>query len=372
MKKIIFTALLAMPFCVFAQQKYIIQGTVTTIPEGTVLYLENIETGKIDSTTVKNNAFSFTGNVKNTNIGKLWKGDGGGYKKVPQVLMLPVALEAGKILIKENAGLQYASIEGTKTNNEYNAFYTLHKNSYNQIISLNAEFKNPAYSGDYKKQQELGDKQKKIRAELMQEQVNYAAKNPKSFLSVDWLNSLIHNMKQPDGYEAAFENLADNLKKTKQGIEVATFLESKNLTVGKKAPDVTINDINGVPVSIAQENKGKYLFLDFWASWCVPCRAENPYVLAAYNKFKNNNFTVLSISMDDNKERWLKAVAQDKLPWKQLSRLQAFFGEEALLYRVKAIPKNFLIDPSGTIVAMDLKGEALSKKLTEIFSKSKK
>jgi len=113
--------------------------------------------------------------------------------------------------------------------------------------------------------------------------------------------------------------------------------------------------------------KGKYVLLDFWASWCGPCRAENPNVLKAYNEFKDKNFDVFAVSLDDKKENWLKAVKDDAMPWTQVSDLKGWKNQAAGMYAITAIPQNFLINPDGKIVASNLRGEALVKKLKELI-----
>ncbi|MNR34251.1 Thiol-disulfide oxidoreductase ResA [compost metagenome] len=117
--------------------------------------------------------------------------------------------------------------------------------------------------------------------------------------------------------------------------------------------------------------KGKYVLLDFWASWCGPCRAENPHVLKAYNKFKDKNFDILAISLDEKKENWLKAVKDDAMPWTQVSDLLGWKNQAAGYYAITAIPQNFLIDPNGVIVAKNLRGDRLEKELAKFLEKTK-
>jgi thiol-disulfide isomerase/thioredoxin len=109
--------------------------------------------------------------------------------------------------------------------------------------------------------------------------------------------------------------------------------------------------------------RGKYVLVDFWASWCVPCRAENPHLLQAYEKLKDSRFDIVSISLDDKREWWLKAVEGDKLPWQQVSDLKGFKTEIALRFGITAIPQNFLLNPEGKIIAKDLRGEGLTQKI---------
>lgn len=136
--------------------------------------------------------------------------------------------------------------------------------------------------------------------------------------------------------------------------------------LNKPAPDLTMNDVNGKPVSIS-DFKGKYVLVDFWASWCGPCRQENPNVVAAYNRFKGKNFTILGVSLDEDKANWQKAIAQDNLSWNHMSDLKQWESAAVKTYGIDGIPFNVLIDPAGKIIASSLRGEELERKLGEVL-----
>ncbi|MEP7165922.1 MAG: TlpA disulfide reductase family protein [Ferruginibacter sp.] len=138
------------------------------------------------------------------------------------------------------------------------------------------------------------------------------------------------------------------------------------LQVGSMAPDFTINDVNNKPVSLSSL-KGKYVLVDFWASWCGPCRGENPNVVAAFNKYKDKNFTILGVSLDEDRSEWIKAIKEDGLSWRQLSDLKGMNSSVVSVYGIDGIPYNVLLDPRGKIIATALRGSDLDKKLSEVF-----
>lgn len=140
----------------------------------------------------------------------------------------------------------------------------------------------------------------------------------------------------------------------------------KEILIGDEAPDFTLNTPEGKAVKLS-DFKGKVVMLDFWASWCGPCRGENPNVVRAYKKYNSKGFEILSVSLDQSKQQWEKAIAADKLTWTHVSDLKGWKSAAASLYRVKGIPKTFLLDKEGKVIAADLRGEALHRKLAELF-----
>ena len=169
--------------------------------------------------------------------------------------------------------------------------------------------------------------------------------------------------------EPVFNQLPEKVRLSAEGVELKNRIDQAKITgIGSEAMDFTQNDTSGNPISLSSF-RGKYVLLDFWASWCGPCRAENPNVVRVYEKYRQKGFAILGVSLDkpNDKSKWLKAIHDDRLNWTQVSDLQYWNNAAARQYGVQSIPQNFLLDPQGRIISKNLRGDDLERKLAEIF-----
>ena len=275
--------------------------------------------------------------------------------------------EPGKISITGiGDSTQTYIVKGSAIHDEATAY----GNSIKDITDQQSELYKQLSKAEKKEQAELElvidslDNVEKKRAE------EYIAAHPSGYYSAHLVSSRADYGTDYSEVKRLFNLLDDNVKQSSLGTSLSERLDIlKRSALGTQIIDFTQNDTSGSAITFSSL-KGKYTLVDFWASWCGPCRAENPNLLAVYNKYKDKNFTVVGISLDDKGDRWKKAIVEDKMPWVQLSDLKGWKNELSTYYGIRGIPSNFLIDPAGKIIAKDLRGGSLHKKLEEILGSS--
>lgn len=378
MKKIYLLALIAISFvsCNQEPKGYKISGT-TDFEDGTRLILSlrdesNMTTGvkEIDTAVVLNGKFEIKGNVEDLDLYFLRE------EKTNQ--MISLILENVNIEIQlHKDSIQTSVVKGTFQNDElikFNKEFTNMQNSLQEFQTVNSEKMQAAIqNNDTVVSNQLKKEYFALRDKMEAFQGDYAKKNNKSFISVLIIKDLLNNPSvTPEEVSDMYNNLDAELKTNKHAKKIEEILENlSKLAVGKKAPDFSAKSPDGNEVSLKSSLGSKVTIIDFWASWCKPCRVENPNMVALYNEFKDSGLSIIGVSLDQEGklEEWKNAIAQDNLTWYHLSNLKFWQDPIAELYNVKSIPAIFVLDANGIIVAKDIRGEELKNKVKELISK---
>ncbi len=269
-------------------------------------------------------------------------------------------------VVGKSDDLMNAEITGSATHNDLAG--------YNKITKAQAEALRPLYTSYNEANKAKNTVEVKkletqidgLETEQMGAKMAYIKSILKSPVSAYILNSLAYSIEEPADLEKMVNGFDPSLADYKYVKMLKETVAKMKLTaVGQIAPDFTQNDPDGKPIKLS-DFRGQYLLVDFWASWCGPCRAENPNVVAAYNKFKGKKFTILGVSLDRDKAAWLKGIADDKLTWTHVSDVKYWDNEVAKLYGVRSIPANFLLDKTGKIVGKNLRGDKLEEALAKL------
>ncbi len=366
--------LIAITLSIISCQKnhdgYAITGNVANLESGNMIYVYQIDANSqpriIDSVAIENGKFSLDlANVDSPNL---------------SFLTLP-GYNGNVMFISENETISFemykdslhtSTISGGKENRVFTQ-YIDHLKGLNQPLmeirmKLNQEFTTTKDSASIVQLQQEEEalilRDIDFKKELVKE-------NPDAFTSVLAVTDMLSTGVPTTEVREYFEMLSQELKETSFGKNLKNNLDKISVTeIGSKAPQFSGPDPQGKELAL-NELLGKVTLIDFWAAWCKPCRDENPNIVRVYNKYRDQGFNVIGISLDrqDQKDRWIKAIEDDKLDWPQISNLQFWDEPIAQLYGIRAIPAAFILDENGVIVARDVRGPDLERVVEELLSK---
>jgi len=329
MNKIVLGLIPLILFTTTASAQFSLTGTTNGIADGTIIYLDNTLTDEeLDSIVVQNNTFTFTTKIENTPFRAILYTIDFSYFKILWLEDKPMTLVQGEKSFKDS------TISGSASED------------------LRQKFK---------KETKLLE-----REELLLKEIEFIKANSNSIVSANILN-VYKTFWGREKVIELFDLLNPELKASTYGKRINKYINlNKAPKIGEKYIDLAINDINNKNTKLS-DVKGKVTLLEFWASWCRACRVENPELVKTYEAYHPKGFEIYAVSLDSNKERWIKAIEKDNLNWTHVSDLEGKDGDATLLYGVSGIPDNFLIDENGKIVARNISGEKLKVKLMELL-----
>lgn len=342
-----------------SQDDFSINGHIKGLPDSTMVFISRPgqSSDVLATAYAKKGEFTLFGKISNEDVYQL---NFTGYPDQPDMFLTPVKLN----VTGDVKTLKKLVFTGSVAQEDYQK-YTSKFDALKEKLANLAGVINKTPDGA--KRDSLISVFEKHKQKVLDQVDSFVKAKPASPVTpfIIYVTSPVDNdIKNIEGRFNALEPVA---KETHYGREIAKLIASAKIGMeGTQAVEFTQNDTANNPVSLSSF-KGKYVLIDFWASWCGPCRNENPAVVAAFNEFKNKNFTILSVSLDQNKDKWKQAILADNLTWTHVSDLKYWQNDVAKLYHIQSIPANMLIDPNGKIIARNLRGRALHEALGKLL-----
>lgn len=361
-------------------QQYNIKGDISKVQDPVKTVIASYFMGndrKTDSLTVNNGSFTLKGSLSEPTRFSLrlivdsTEAAAKGITRRPAMArdFLTVYVDKGDVSVITVDSFSNSQVKGSKVHDEYMKVNAATKPLSDKQNEIAKEFTAAMKAKDTEAAKKFEDQLDDLDNEINKVKLDYARKNPNSPYAFFAVREGAGYSLDYDVVEPVFSLLPASVKGSVGGKAFADRLEiAKKTRVGQYAMDFTQNDTAGVAVSLSSL-RGKYLLIDFWASWCGPCRRENPNLVKVFQQYKDKGFSILGVSLDrpGQKERWMKAIYDDQLAWTQVSDLKFWDNDVAKQYGIQAIPQNYLLDPQGKIIAKGLRGEDLEKKLAEVL-----
>jgi len=372
-----FLSALLLPTVALAQTtpNFSFTGKIGSLNKPAMVYFDYMDNGasREDSVALVNGAFKFSGNISSNNAYARMALDHTGKGKghavyTGDVVYFYFGKEQFNMSSKDS--LQTATVTGSKVYNESEAYNKAIGGTIMAVTkTANMEFNagTPEQKKDTVFIKAVDQRFRKRMQDRTDKQFEFAKANPKSYFALVALSEAAGSKVDVAKVQPLFNALSKELRATDMGKELLQRIEANGLTaVGKTAPLFSQNNEVGKPVSLTSF-KGKVVLVEFWASWCGPCREENPNLVKQYKTYHDKGFEIISVSLDHVKQNWLEAIEKDGLEWTHVSDLKGWNNEVGRLYGVRAVPASFLVDADGKIIANGLRGEPLNEKLAEIF-----
>ena len=339
-----------------AQSGYKVTGTVEGMPDGKAI-IATVNGSSLDTLAkadVKNGSFEFTGNVSEPT--------GAYIMVIGQRGAIPFMLENANITV--NAGQAGLTVTGSEGQKIYDQFMAINATAQQEAMKLQQEYQ--AANGDQAKIQAIQEAYAKLMTDAQAKETELINANPDSYVSTFVIVSGMGQMEY-EQLKERYNLLGEKAKASAQGKAIAAQIAKLESTaIGQIAPNFTITTPEGESISL-YDIKGKVKLIDLWASWCGPCRGENPHVVEIYKEYHPKGLEIFGVSLDNNKEAWVKAIADDGLVWKHGSDLKGWQSAPAQLYSVSGIPHTVLLDENNKIIAKNLRGDELKQKIAELL-----